>query len=196
MTGIVESIPYTGYGIDASGYLTGVNGLKFPELWLGTSGSEVKLTADIATLNNIGSLSSRIVAVTAATLTVTQALHDGKTIVQNSASGCAITLPAATGSGMKTSIFVKTAITSVGVVISTAPSSDVFSGVLVGAETAANAIFVNLMASNTNTLTLNGTTTGGLAGSVVTIEDVAAGVWRVGGMLAGSGTLASSMSHV
>lgn len=195
MTGIVESIPYTGYGVDASGYLTGINGLKFPELWLGTSGSEVKLTADIATLNNIGALSSRVVPATAATLAITQALHDGKTIYQNAASGCAISLPTATGSGMATRIFVATTITSVGVII-TATGTDNFVGSVLAMETASNAIFNNLTASNTNTVTLNGTTTGGIKGSYVMVRDVAANVWALEGVVTGSGTLATSFSHV
>lgn len=196
MSGIVESIPYTGYGIDASGYLTGVTGLKFPELWLGTSNSEVKLTADIATLNAIGAGTGRVVPVTASTLTVTNALHAGRTILQNAAAGCAIALPAATGSGDMYRIIVKTTITSVGVVISCTPLTDLFIGMAWVMSDNSQAVLAYLPAGTDNTITLNGTTTGGYLGQIVELRDVAAGIWEAQLFGKATGTEATPFSHV
>ena len=41
---------------------------------------------------------------------------------------------------------------------------------------------------------MNGTTTGGVAGSFVTLVDIDVNLWLVSGALVGSGTLASSVS--
>lgn len=196
MTGIVESIPYTGYGIDAGGYLTGLNGLKFPELWLGTSNSEVKLTADIATLNALGSGTGRIVTTTAATLSLTAALHAGRTVVQNNVAGCALALPAATGTGDLYRVIVKATITSVGVVVSCTPLTDLFVGMAWVMSDNSQAVLAYLPAATDNTLTLNGTTTGGYLGHLLEFRDVAAGIWSVESFGKATGTEATPFSHV
>jgi hypothetical protein len=54
---------------------------------------------------------SRIRSVTAAT-TLSQELHDGQTIYLNNATGFAVTLPAANGTGAKYRIFVATTVSS------------------------------------------------------------------------------------
>lgn len=196
MTGIVNTIPYTGYGIDASGYVTGLKGLKFPELWLGTSGAEVQLTADIATLNAVGAGTARLVAATAATLTLTKALHAGKTIVQNAVTGCAIALPAATGTGDVYRVIVKVTITSVGVVISCTPLTDVLVGMAWVMSDNSQAVLAYLPAATDNTITLNGTTTGGYLGHIVELRDIAAGIWEVQSFGKATGTEATPFSHV
>ncbi len=181
MSGIVSSIPYTGYGLDVNGYLTGLIGLKFPELFLGVSGSEVQLTADIGKLNAIGGGVSNVVVCNAASLVLTQALHAGRTIVQTLATGTAFTLPAATGTGDKYKIFIKTTMSGGSTTVSTASLDvDVFGTSLHATWYTDDGDTIPAFFTSTatmNTITLNGSTTGGISGCVVELQDVAAALW-------------------
>lgn len=136
------------------------------------------------------------VVVTATTLTLTAALHAGKTVVQNAAAGCAIALPAAVGTGNLYRLYVKTTITSVGVIISATPGSDVFTGMAWVMSDNSQAVLAYLPGGTDNTLTLNGTTTGGYAGHLLEFRDVAAGVWSVESYGKATGTEATPFSHV
>lgn len=127
---------------------------------------------------------------TAATLTVTSALA-GKTIVSNLAATQTITLPAATGTGHEYEVFVQTTKTG-DLVIQAASASDVINGVVALATDAAGVSVPTAAASDT--ITLNGTTTGGVQGSSVLLKDVASGVWRVTGALVSTGTEATPFS--
>ncbi len=49
-------------------------------------------------------------------------------------------------------------------------------------------------ASTSDTITLNGSTTGGVKGSHVELQDVASGVWRVSGFLVSTGAEATPFS--
>jgi hypothetical protein len=62
------------------------------------------LAATAAEINRAAKNSTRPVAAGAASLTVTQALHDGKTIMLDQATGVAVTLPAMSGIGRSLSI--------------------------------------------------------------------------------------------
>lgn len=113
-----------------------------------------------------------IVTVADATFTLTAEAHAGKTIVVNRAAGCTITLPDATGSGVK--FTVKNVATQTGDLVIQAPDADnsmIGKAHLVDADFAATA--------GDDTITLNGTTTGGIAGSEVKLQDVAADTWAV-----------------
>lgn len=189
-TAIKHSLTYTNVGEDANNYVTPQVGLKTPEMWIGASGSEVKLTADIATLNNLGALSSRIVNATGA-LAVTQALHDGKTITLNAAAGQAVTLPAATGTGMKLKFYVGTTITSNSTTITT-NGTDVYTGEVVLGITAGTGF--NAIVATNKIMTLNGTTKGGIVGGIISMQDVGTGVWEIDGFLPASGTLVTPFS--
>lgn len=137
------------------------------------------------------------VVTTASTLTVTKALHAGKTILQNAVTGCAIALPAATGTGSKYLINIQVTITSVGVVISCTPLTDVFIGkAWAFSDNAAQAVIGWHPASTDNTITLNGTTSGGYLGDQITLQDVAAGIWEVQMHIKQTGTEITPFSHV
>lgn len=137
------------------------------------------------------------IPVTAASLTVTKAAHGGKTIVQNAAAGCAITLPAATGLGTKYKIVIQTTITSVGVVISASPGTDVFIGkVWAFSDNAAQAAIAWHPGATDNTMTFNGTTQGGYLGDTLELQDIAAGIWEVQAYIKQTGTEATPFSHV
>jgi hypothetical protein len=129
--------------------------------------------------------------VTAATLTVTAAAYNGQTINLSRAAGITVTLPAATGSNSTYRFVVATSVTSNNNIIKVANATDVMNGSTAVSGTTA-ALFGTLPASDT--ITMNGSTTGGLAGSYVEITDIASGIFLVGGALVGSGTPATPFS--
>ena len=128
--------------------------------------------------------------VTAATLAVTSD-SNGQTINLSRAAGIVVTLPAATGSKAVYTFVVATAVTSNDYVIQVANASDTLNGLSsVGGTT--GAVFSTVAASDT--LTMNGTTTGGLVGSYVQVTDIAANEYLVSAALVGSGTPATPFS--
>ena len=129
--------------------------------------------------------------VTASTLTVTADTYNGQTIGLSRAAGITVTLPAATGTNAVYSFVVSTTVTSNSYKIQVANATDVINGIANVAGTTGTP-FGTLPASDT--ITMNGTTTGGIAGSYVEIIDVATGVFFVRGALIGSGTVATPFS--
>jgi hypothetical protein len=105
--------------------------------------------------------------VTAATLTVTAAAYNGQTINLSRAAGITVTLPAATGSNSTYRFVVATSVTSNNNIIKVANATDVMNGSTAVSGTT-SALFGTLPASDT--ITMNGSTTGGLAGSYVEIS--------------------------
>ena len=152
------------------------------------------LTATAAELNAVADTSARLVSATAATLAVTAAAHDGKVIVLNRAAGVTVTLPAATGSGAVFRFVVGTAVTSNSDIIKVADATDVVQGALVVTDQAdgSAATFGTVAASDT--ISLNGGTTGGLAGGLITLIDVATNLYAVTGTVVGNGTEATPFS--
>ena len=150
------------------------------------------LLATAAEINRNNQASTREVAA-GATLTVTQALHDGKTIKLDTATGSAVTLPAMSGSGSRFR-FVCTVSTSGGSTVITATAAHLFGGIVQNNDTGASGLFGVSMATNaggSTTITLNGGTTGGRKGDWIEIEDVATSVGIVRGFLNASGTEAT-----
>jgi hypothetical protein len=129
--------------------------------------------------------------VTAATLTVTADAYNGQTINLSRAAGITVTLPAATGSNAVYTFEVATSVTSNNNVIQVANATDVMNGFSSVAGTTGS-VFSTLPASDT--ITMNGTTTGGLIGSYVQVTDLAAGYYLVQASLIGSGTPATPFS--
>lgn len=152
------------------------------------------VTATAAEINRAADVSGRIVNLTAATLAVTEATHDGKTITVNKADGSTITLPAATGSGARFRFVVGTTITSVGLVIKVADATDVMTGLALLAQDAADTAVVFETAATSDTITLNGTTTGGIKGDIIELEDIATDLYSVRVMGSATGTEATPFS--
>ena len=144
-------------------------------------------------LNRATDVSARIVNVTAATLTVTEAEHDSKVITLNRAAGVAVTLPAATGSGAKLQFFVGTTITSVGTTIKVV-GNDTMVGAAIVAQDAADTAVMFEASGTDDTVTLNGTTTGGIKGDSVELIDVATDLWWVRVVSSATGTEATPFS--
>ena len=131
------------------------------------------------------------ITVTAAT-TLNVDSHANNVTVLDSATGRIITLPASTGKGDCYTVYVKTTVSSGSHVIQVANSTDVING---GVSMSTDISGTNMLASATSdTITMNGSTTGGLAGSWVRLCDVSAGFWWAEGFLVTTGVEATPWS--
>lgn len=137
---------------------------------------------------------SKIVNLTASTLTVTADAHDLRTVTINRAAGSTITLPAATGSGAKFRFIVGTTVTSNGVIIKVANATDIMTGTALLLQDSADTVVGFETAADTDTITLDGSTTGGIKGGVVEIEDIASGLFFVRVLGSATGTEATPFS--
>lgn len=152
-------------------------------LYLG-SGAGTQMNATARELNNACDLSARLVTSDAA-LTVTVDDHAGKTIVMGgTGSAFTKTLPAAAGTGAIFRFVVGTVNTS-NHVINANTNGGAFYGLIVGVDKDAAAVTGYHAAGTTSAdiITLNGTTTGGLVGDWIEVQDIAANVWAVRGMV-------------
>lgn len=137
--------------------------------------------------------SDNITNATAATLAVTADDHDGQLVTLNRAGGIAVTLPAATGSGARYRFCVATTFTSAGT-IKVANASDTMCGNAIIAQDAADTAVMFEAGATADTITMDGTTTGGLKGAFATCEDIAANLWLVHYVSAATGTEATPFS--
>lgn len=112
----------------------------------------------------------------------------------NRAAGSTVTLPAAKGTGFKYRFMVGTTVTSNSNIIQVANSDDTFKGVIVGAADSGNTVNGWEAASTSDTITLNGSTQGGIQGDVIEIVDIAEGVFQVNGIIQQTGTEATPFS--
>jgi hypothetical protein len=123
------------------------------------------------------------------------ASHFGKTVLLDTLTGSVYTLPPATGSGGKITVFEKLAATSNSHKVQVANANDVMAGnmgVTLGTG-ATPSNFPTVAASDT--VTLNRTTSGGATnGGWMEFQDVAPNLWSVRGCVNGSGTLVTPFS--
>lgn len=123
--------------------------------------------------------------------TLTFGGHSGMTVVSDLAAAQTWTLPAASGTGATIRIFIKTTKTG-NMIIQAASASDVMNGA-VGMSTDAGGVTIPTAATS-DTITMNGSTTGGIQGSWVELTDVATGVWSVRGFIVSTGAEATPFS--
>lgn len=132
-----------------------------------------------------------IVTVTASTVAITDDAYVGQRIVVNRAAGCTATLPAATGSGNRYEFI--GAVDATGDQIVTVTGDDTMAGVAyLGNDSAGASCFYSGAA--TDTITMNGSTKGGLKGWRVVCDDIAADTWAVMVFSEASGTEATPFS--
>lgn len=112
----------------------------------------------------------------------------------NAAAGLTLTLPAASGTGRKFTIFIGTTVTSNDVIIQVANATDVMSGLVLSAADGGNTVNGWETASTSDTITLDGSTTGGILGDMIELVDAASGVWAVQGRTSSTGTEATPFS--
>lgn len=126
-----------------------------------------------------------------ASASVNSDTHALTTVRLSAAAGLTVTMPAATGSGDRYRFAVVTSVTSNTYVIA-ALGTDILAGVVALATDVAGVTCPTTATSDK--ITLNGGTTGGLAGSVVELEDTASGVWTVSGTIISTGAEATPFS--
>lgn len=132
-----------------------------------------------------------------ADVTLTARQHAGKTMVLSNAAGDTVTLPAATGTGNVYRFFTSVTVTSNSNIIQVANATDEFLGGIIqtDADTADTPThYPALDADGFDTITMDGSTTGGIKGDYIEIEDVASGMFRLGGYITGTGIVATPLS--
>lgn len=137
--------------------------------------------------------SERLTNVTAATLTVTNETHAGQVITLNRAAGITATLPAAVGNGARYRFVVGTTFTGNGIV-QVANASDVMCGNATVFQDGGDTMVGFEAGATADTITLNGTTTGGLRGADIEVIDIATNLFFVNVRTAATGTEATPFS--
>lgn len=118
------------------------------------------------------------------TQTVNGAYNGDRITNLDTLAGTTITLPAATGSGHEFTFVVTVVPTSNAHIIQVASATDFFVGqvqtVVTSTPTTWQAANSGTVATNSDTITLNGTTTGGLkVGDLIKIKDTATATWQI-----------------
>lgn len=137
-------------------------------------------------------------SLTAATVTLAEPRHGDRQLTRlNLAAGMVVTLPFTTGKGGCYRLFTQITFTG-SFVMSTNAANNPKTGArdkLYGQAVISSAgTPAQFGASVNNTMTMNGSTQGGLIGSYIEVEDAALGFWRVSGKLLGSGVAVTPFS--
>lgn len=103
----------------------------------------------------------------------------GTVLDVNAAAGLTLTLPAASGTGRVYDIVVGTTITSNNLVIQVANGSDIMSGTAINAADGGDTAVMFETGASDDTITMNGSTKGGIKGDAVRLVDVATNRWHV-----------------
>jgi hypothetical protein len=129
---------------------------------------------------------------TTVALTLTAKLHAGRIVTANHATGFAITLPEATGTGDVYTIFYGTTVSSgSATIVAPSASTSFIGGVGLSTDIAGVTILAN---AADDTVTMSGSTTGGVKGSHLRFTDVASGIFMIEGFLCATGLEADPFS--
>lgn len=134
------------------------------------------------------------VSVTSSTLSATADDHGNRVSVLSRAAGITVTLPAATGTGITYKFLIGTTVTSNSTVIKVANSTDVMTGLALSAADGGGSVNGWETAADTDTITFDGSTTGGIKGDMVALTSVASGLWYVSILSSSTGTEATPFS--
>jgi len=129
------------------------------------------------------------------TASATLKRSDADTVLTvNAAAGLTLTLPAAAGTGDTYTIVIGTTVTSNSVLVKVANSSDTMRGIAACAQDGGDTAVAFEAGATADTITMNGTTTGGLLGDRIILTDIAANLWSVNVVMAATGTEATPFS--
>lgn len=129
------------------------------------------------------------------TLAVTENLHDNTEVILSLLAGFTATLPASTGGGARYRFRIGIVNTSNSYIIKVANSTDIMQGSVHTVSDNSAAVLGYNTAADSDTITLNGTTTGGLTiGDWVELLDAKLNTWLVTGLTSSSGTEATPFS--
>lgn len=127
-----------------------------------------------------------------ASVTLNEDTHANTVVNLSAAAGLTVTLPASTGKGAEYTLFVATTVTSNNYVVQVANATDIMQGAIGLTTDIAGTVLPT--ASTTDTITMNGSTTGGIKGTMIRLKDVSAGIWALSGNIITTGTEATPFS--
>ena len=139
-------------------------------------------------------LESKLVVVSDATVTLTEADHAGKIVVLARAAGVTVTLPATSGNGAKYTIVVRTAVSSNSDIVKVGNTSDSMVGRALACADGGSGLNGWEVVSGDDTITLDGSTTGGKAGDKIELIDIGGNLFAVNAFLNQTGTEATPFS--
>lgn len=151
------------------------------------------LLATTAEINRVADSSTRMIATTATTITVSATVHGSKVVLVNASSAAAINLPVASGSGEIYTFVIGVDATATGHVLA-ANGTDVLTGVSVLATTATGEVTGFATSATSDKATFNGTTTGGAKGDKIVCIDVSANTFQISIIGRATGTVATPFS--
>ena len=164
---------------DANNNLGAIN---VTSISIGTSGSEVTLAATPAEIDAKADRSAQVVSLTG-TDAITQTEHESRVNIITGTTAATYTLPEATGSGDRYK-FIFAEVNTNGTVFVTADTANCdIRGSLNILDADSNAQTAYPGNASDDTITLNGTTTGGQIGDWIEFVDIATDVWHVMGQL-------------
>lgn len=127
-----------------------------------------------------------------ASLTLDRDIHGMNTTNLNSLTGLTVTLPASSGNGDVFEVFILTTNTSSNYIIQVANGTDILAGAVhLTTDIAGTSMPTS---TTTDTITMNGTTTGGLRGTWLRFKDVSSGFWALEGGIICTSTEATPFS--
>jgi hypothetical protein len=135
-----------------------------------------------------------VVDTTATTLSVTATQNAGKVLTISTTAAIAISLPPATGTGDSYKFVIEVAATATSSTIKAA-GSDVMQGVAWALTTASANVIGYPTTATSNTISLNGTTLGGVVGDFIELTDIKTGIWSVKIFDQPTGSTATPFSH-
>jgi hypothetical protein len=162
----------------------------------GTTVSEQRIGQALSTSElavNLWAVRNGVMSLTSATFTVPKTAQD-MTYVLNRAAGVTVTLPDATASGRKLRFIVGTTVTSNNDIIAVPDAANVMTGHALLAQDAADTAVMFETASDSDTITMNGSTKGGIKGDIVELIDIGADLWWVRVQGSATGTEATPFS--
>jgi hypothetical protein len=165
------------------------------EGWLGgTDLTGASLTAGEQAIYVPKMRSAKIIQSVAADVTLTGE-DSGKLLMFNVASGATVTLPAAAGTGIEYHFVVNTTVTSNDYIVQVV-GNDTIDGLILNCDDdSSDAVAIWKTAATSDTITLNGGTTGGIIGDTFKLTDIAADQWLLhAGATSATGTVATPFS--
>ena len=129
---------------------------------------------------------------TTVALTLNEADHAGRIVTANHATGFAITLPEATGTGNVYTIFYGTTVgTGSATIVAPSAATSFIGGVSISTDIGGVTIICN---AADDTITMSGSTTGGVKGTHFVFADVASGIFMLSGFICSTGNEADPFS--
>jgi hypothetical protein len=133
------------------------------------------------------------ISITASTFAPLASQHTGAVLLLNRAAGVTVTLPAATGSGATFRFITATTVTSNNNVVQVTGDDIMVGGAWLAQDAGDTAVMFET-ASDSDTITMNGSTKGGIKGDEILLTDIAADTWWVRVMGSATGTEATPFS--